>query len=484
MMRPTDQGLLRDADGPGPSGGLPEGLPPEIAAPETRSGRAASVSLRQERTASVEDAALMDPANQSLAEALKITFRLLQLAMVVLLGLFLLSGFQSVKENERGIRLLFGKVVRSELPPGFQFSAPYPVGELVKVDEGTKDLRLDDAFWFYQDEKDKANSIERAPAKQKLNPAGDGSVITADGNLAHTRWQVRYRRDNATKFTQNVLDADEERMVRAAVQRGVVQAVAKTNIDDLLKQTDSDESSVAMNARQIAQRMLEKMDAGIVIEQLRMIDRTPPIWVRPAFVRVQTAAQQAGQQREKAESEARQHLNATAGDAVQPLLEQIAAYELAVEKKDEAAKVQILTRIDAMLEAGADAPDGMVHASGQVARTLSEARLYRSEIVSQRQRDTETFKAKLEQFGSNPLVMVHREWEEALDSFLSKSTTQVAMLPSGTSTLELVLNPDPEIVKEMYRANKLREATEANKKRNEDLQAEKFRTRTGLQAKE
>lgn len=485
MMRWASESLLRDADEPGASGGLPEGLPPVPSAPETRSGRAASVSLRQGQSASYEEAALMDPANQSLAEALRITFRLLQLAMVVLLGLFMLSGFQSVKENERGIRLLFGRVDRADLPPGFQFSAPYPVGELVKVDQGTKELRIEDAFWFYQDAKEREQPLERASVKQKLNPASDGSMITADGNIAHAKWQVRYRRTDAAKFVQNVLTEDEEAMVRAAVKRGVVQAVARTNIDDLLKQTSSDESSVSSGAREVAQRMLDKMNAGITIEQLRMTDPTPPIYVRTNFIKVQTAAQNAGKEREKAESEARQKLNSTAGDAVQPLLEQIAAYELAIEKKDDKTAAGILTKIDAMLEGTAiEGQERTVQASGDVARILSESRQYRSEIVSQRQRDLETFRAKLEQFKSNPLVMVHREWEEALKTFLARPSTQVAMLPPGTRTLELVMNPDPEILKEMIKDRNLQESKAALERRKAEQQQARFKTQTGLQAKE
>jgi regulator of protease activity HflC (stomatin/prohibitin superfamily) len=486
MMRPPMQSLLADADAPGGGGGLPDGLIPEgESTPETRSGRQASVSLRQGRMSGVDERELLDPANQSLAEALRITFRLLQLAMVVLIGLFALSGFQSVKENERGIRLLFGRIDRSDLPPGFQFSAPFPVGELVKVDQGTKEMKLETEFWFMQRPEDRDKPLDRANSAPKLNPANDGSMITADGNIAHARWQVRYRRTDAAKFAQNIVTEDEESIVRAAVKRGVVQAVARTTIDDLLKQTHSDESSVSTSAREVAQRMLDRLNSGITIEQLRMTDPTPPIFVRGNFIKVQTAAQNAGKEREKAESDARQRLNATAGDAVTPLLEKITAYELAIEKKDDKGAAAVLEQIDAIIEGRSTPGEAAgVQASGDVARILSEARQYRSEIVAQRQRDLETFRAKLEQFQSNPLVMVHREWEEALKSFLSRPTTQLAIIPPGTSTLELTLNPDPEILKDMIRARNLDEAQEARQRRQAEQQAERYKTRTGLQSKE
>ncbi len=485
MMRDAHQSLKLDADAPG-GGGLPEGLPsPTPGAPETRSGRQASMSLRQTGEVHTHEADLLDPANQSLADALRITFRLLQLAMVVLIGLFALSGFQSVKENESGIRLLFGRVDRDNLPPGFQFSAPFPVGELVKVDQGSKEMRIDQDFWFFQKEEDRDKPLDRAPMNQKLNPANDGSMITADGNLAHARWQVRYRRTNAAKFSQNLLTEDEENIVKAAVKRGVVQAVARTRIDDLLKQTHADESSVSTAAREIAQRMLDRMDSGITIEQLRMTDPTPPIFVRGSFIKVQTEAQNAGKNREDAESAARQTLNKAAGDAVVVLLEKISAYELAVEKKDDKGAATLLAQIDAILEGrNADGTLPEVQASGEVATILAEARQYRSEIVAQRQRNLETFRAKLEQFQSNPLVMVHREWEEALKSFLTKPSTQLAMIPPGTSTVELVMNPDPDIIKEMQREWNRREAVDARKRRMKEQQDEQYKVKTGLQSRE
>ena len=53
----------------------------------------------------------MDPANQSLGEALKLSYRLLQFAILGLLVTFLFSGFQTVKEGFSGVKTVFGRVV-------------------------------------------------------------------------------------------------------------------------------------------------------------------------------------------------------------------------------------------------------------------------------------------------------------------------------------------------------------------------------------
>lgn len=480
-----------------PSGDLPPGLAPPGEVPDP--SRSASVSFRPIGQRDDDSEGSLDPANQSLFDALRITFRLVQFAMIVLLGLFLLSGFQSVKENERGIRLVFGEVDRADLAPGFQFAWPYPVGELIKVDQGTKDIRLDKPFWmFLKDAAEAARPLEQLPKRARLNPANDGSLITADGYLVHTRWQVRYRRDNPTQFVQNLVGEDEANIVGSAVQRGVVQAVAQVTIDELLKQTDRDDASVAIVARDVAQRTLDRADSGIVIEQLRMTDRTPPTYVLEKFNALQTAAQTAGKRREEAINDARQQLNQAAGEAARPLLALIDQYELAVDQKDDQKRGEILARIDQILEqrtgpgsVNPATPDATLAAggsvpnvSGEVARIMAEGRQYRSEIVSRRQREAETFAAKLQQFRTNPRVMVHNEWISGLSAFLERPSTQQLINPPGTSLIELVVNSDPEVTKEQERERRREENKRAEERRREEQRREQFRTQKGLQAKE
>ena len=53
----------------------------------------------------------MDPANQSLTDALRLSFRLLQVGILALLAVFLFSGFQTVEEGDVGVRTRFGAIV-------------------------------------------------------------------------------------------------------------------------------------------------------------------------------------------------------------------------------------------------------------------------------------------------------------------------------------------------------------------------------------
>ena len=52
----------------------------------------------------------MDPANKSLTDALHMSFRVLQFVIIVLLVLFLFSGFKTIGNNESGVATTWGRV--------------------------------------------------------------------------------------------------------------------------------------------------------------------------------------------------------------------------------------------------------------------------------------------------------------------------------------------------------------------------------------
>src|SRR5207237_4941654 len=171
----------------------------------------------------------LDPANQSLAETLGVVFKVLQFAMLALLVVFALSGFGQVRENESGVRLLFGRKTADGLKPGFQPSFPYPMGELVKVDKGSVGLEIADSFWpRLTGEQGKMTTDQLATlGKGSLKPGEDGSLITGDENLAHAQWVVHYHRERPGVYIANILTDDEKAIVRPAVERGVIQPAAQ-----------------------------------------------------------------------------------------------------------------------------------------------------------------------------------------------------------------------------------------------------------------
>ncbi len=445
------------------------------------SHRPASVTLRS--GARADEGSQLDPANQSLAEALSLVFKILQFAMLILFAAFALSGFSSVNENEKGIRLLFGRQTGRDLLPGPYFSAPLPLGELVKVNTGSEGLEIDDTFWPKLSDEERKRPIQELArmGKPSLKPGEDGSLLTADANLAHALWSVRYRRDSAFNYAQNILPEAERAIVRSAVERGIVHAVAQVTIDDLLKQSSSDQGSVATRARELAQETLDAIHSGIKIDQLTLKDKAPPFSVYSAFSSVQSAVQTAGKAREEAQTSARNTLAAAAGEAYEPLIQQIDLYEQAMARNDTPAQGRILANINALFD-GREVKIGdqtyrAKLVSGQVTNVLNDARQYQSTVVSERQAELASFQAKLAQFKVNPNVVVQREWADAMTVFLNKPLVEIFNLAPGT-VAELWLNRDPDFVKKAAEEIRRKQALKAEEDRRIEQQREFYRTRT------
>ncbi|MBS0196814.1 MAG: hypothetical protein JSR77_08655 [Planctomycetes bacterium] len=471
-MRIDSRLELRSPDGPEGPGG---------AAPTPQPRRAGSITLR-ENTGGGADGSPLDPANQSLADALKIMLGLLQLGMFVLAGLYILSGLQSVKEGEQGLRLLFGERQGAALDPGFHMSAPYPLGELLKVSRGYKEIDIDKDFWVYvPDGTPEGTSIEKLVASESLKPdqGGSGSVLTADRNIAHTKWRVGYRRDDVVKYSKNVLPDDEDRMVRAAVKRGVVRACAQATIDELLKQSADQAASIASRAKRVAQQTLDDMDSGIVIDQLTLTQTTPPLATRNEFARVQSAVANAAKAVKQAESESASRLNQVAGEAAPALVKLINQYEDATLRNDQAALTATLADIDAVLQ-GREVPgaSGPVRVSGDVTTKLADAGRYRSAVVTQAKGRMARFEAKSSQFKANPTLMIHKEWTDAVTSFLNRDTVQITLVPREIATMRMQINADPDILKKIDQSIKEKEGVESVRKRMEEMNKNRFKTDT------
>ena len=78
-----------------------------------------------------------DPGYDYLSGALKVSFAVLKVIMIILVVLFLLSGITKVGSGERAIVLWFGKISGvgegRVIGPGLKFLLPYPIHEIVRI---------------------------------------------------------------------------------------------------------------------------------------------------------------------------------------------------------------------------------------------------------------------------------------------------------------------------------------------------------------
>lgn len=424
----------------------------------------------------MEGNAIADPAQESLASALKLTFRVVQMVMILLVVAFLVSGFQTIGETERGVKLTFGKVTRQDLQPGVQWSWPFPIGEMVKVRTGQETLDLGAFFMpnLFPSQRAKPWS-EITQRKTKLTPGTDGSLITADGALAHLECSVRYHRDDPLANALNVYAADESRIVLAAVERGIVSTVAAMSIDQLLRQGGSGAADMGVRGtriKQIAQEMLDAIGSGIRIDSVNVRDPRPPLAVFVEFDAVSKAEAESAKLRENADRAYRLTLNDVAGEAHQVLLDRLKAYEIATELGNEENADAILSQIHALMEGEPVEIDGEMYeelASGEITLILNDARQYRTDVVAQARSKVDTFHAKLVQFRKEPSVLITADWTRAYRAFLDNGQYETILLPAG-ATGEIVLSPDPDIPRQIESERNFKQSKETIQGRIDFLQ--------------
>ncbi len=447
--------------------------------------RPASVNLREQSDGGV--GAMMDPANQSLADALKITYRLLQLGMVALVVIFLLSGFQSIKNYEKGVRVTFGQVDAGELDPGFRFSWPRPLGEIIRVPTGNESVDLRREFFpnLPPDQVNKTLQELANSGRGELKPEQDGYVVTRDLGVAHGRFTATWRRTNIRSNVQNIRADQELKLVQTAVMRGVVHASAQLSLGEFLYGTpEGDRTGTLPDATQLIQaranQTLEEMGAGIEVTNLTIQDRTPPLLLITEFNNVQTQQQKSQTEIEVARRTATETLSGAAGEATEALLGQIAEYDAALATGDDAKAEAILAVIDAVLEGRETVINGQkmtLRASGAAGQAIVEAQQYRSTVVSKAQGEAEAFAARLQAFKTNPGVVLVSDWTDAYRALLARPEFELWMLPPGVSTIQLLLNRDPEVVRnrEQLRFKSDQEELERGRlKQLQDQQLKKF----------
>lgn len=457
---------------------------PDQSPQQPRSARSASVKFRDASAATgSERASQLDEANKSLMDALRFSYTLLGIAMAVLGVLYFASGFQTINESERGIKLRLGGVVDSKMMPGPHWALPFPFGEIFRVSAGVEHLSIDEAFWPALSEDQKQQDPSQYPISEDLAPERDGFLITADSAIAHSRWAVRYSKgETPLSFAQNIFPEVEEEIVRAAVNRGIIQAVATIEIEAFLQAGDT--SRVVMEARRAAQDVLDQIQSGIKIDDLTMTQKTPPMAVRAAFEEVQSAESRSNQIRQEANSARASILNASAGAASRAILDRIGRYEDAIELGEQVLAESILDEINNLFDGEPTTIDGeqrVLLVSGEVAQIMNDAREYRTNTVGIRRAEAIEFAAKNKLYQTNPMVLVHTEWARGMEAFYARPEVHMTIVPAGTSNIELWLNKDPEYAQALARFNKEKANLAAQLERERGRTQQQFIIDTGRQ---
>jgi len=405
----------------------------------------------------------MDPANQSLAEALRLSYRVLQIVIVILLILFLVSGFKRIENSQTGVQTLFGSIQgkeegTAELQPGLAMSIwPYPAAEFIVFNQ-VYALDLTDAFWPnallkpHATYDDGAKTIQpHDPITPGVGPDRDGMVLLDDG-LGHVQLQATYRVDDPVDFVENVHGARHgEQVVRLAVQRAMIHVASRMTLDELIDQADA----IAERVQNIAQSTLDDLDVGIEVGRIQMINQRPPVAIYSSMTALGQARSEADTTAATARSERNKTLAAAAGAAADDLLAVIEQYETAlIEQGPESSEARSLLRqIDELIES-----DRM---GGAVADTIARAEAYREGIQSTLASYAARFESLYPQYCANPDFIVRREIYDAYSRIMGGEMVEVIMAPGDLGAMNIQGATSSEVMLIRRRASQERRKMEA-----------------------
>jgi membrane protease subunit HflK len=204
------------------------------------------------------------------------------LIAVIVLFLWLVSGFFIVQEGQTGVVTTFGKYSHST-PAGFNWRWPYPIQshEMVNVSA----VRTVEVGY--------RGNIRNKQPKESL-------MLTEDENIIDIQFAVQYRLKDAAAWVFN--NRAQEEMVKQVAETSIREIVGKSKMDFVLYEG---REKVAFDTAQLMQKILDSYNAGVQVSAVTMQGVQPPEQVQAAF----DDAVRAGQDRERQKNEGQAYAN-------------------------------------------------------------------------------------------------------------------------------------------------------------------------------
>jgi len=245
-------------------------------------------------------------------------------ASLVLVAVIVFSSIFTIKTEERGVILRFGKYVRManyglnfKLPLGIEKVYKVPVERQQKLEFGFRTERADI----------RSNYSSRTFQDESL-------MLTGDLNAADVEWIVQYRINDPFKYLFRVRNAEKTfRDINEAIMREIV---GDRTVNEVLTVGRQD---IASTATVMMQKLADQYEMGIKVEQIVLQDVNPPEQVKPAFNEVNEAQQEKEKLINQARSEYNKVIPKARGEA-QRTIEEAHGYALqrVNNAKGEAAK--------------------------------------------------------------------------------------------------------------------------------------------------
>ncbi|MEE6206894.1 MAG: FtsH protease activity modulator HflK [Alphaproteobacteria bacterium] len=201
--------------------------------------------------------------------------------LLLVVVLWICSGFYQVQPSEAGVVLRFGKYLETT-DAGLHYHLPTPFEDVIKVNvTQERSINLGSA-----DSRDYRN-----------NAFTESHMLTGDENIVDINLTVVWKIKNAKDFLFSMRSPEET--VSVAAQSVLREIVGQSEMQPIIT---GDRGKVEDETKDELQRVLDEFNAGIVIVRVKLQKADPPREVVDAFNEVQRA--KADMERFKNEAEA------------------------------------------------------------------------------------------------------------------------------------------------------------------------------------
>lgn len=253
-----------------------------------------------------------DAGSQALAEALRSSFFIVKIIMVVLVLLFIGSGFFKVEPQFKAVILRLGKPVgegqQALLMPGLHWAFPRPVDEVVFI-PFTSLQTADSSEGWYQSPEDRAKGVTPITGGNSLNPATSSYALTADTNIIHVVGTARYRITDPITFHFDFADAKE--FITNDLNNALLFATSQMSVDDILTRN---RAAFREGVKDRFTQLIDSQNLGVTVDQVD-VDAAPPLYLAPKFNELDQAMVRRDNIRNQAESYANTVTNRAGGEA-------------------------------------------------------------------------------------------------------------------------------------------------------------------------
>lgn len=408
--------------------------------------------------------AKLGAADRSLSDALRISFVILKVIMIVLVVGFLASGFRTVETGEKGVVLRFGQIQRT-VGPGWVWVFPYPIDQLIRIPVDKRINLPVNTFWYKETREDIMGpaTIPRNYRAESLDPLQEGYCLTrsegreteavpavqpvaanrnvalaqqsdgSDYSIVHTRWQIDYQIQSIDQFFRNVYVPDVRPgqvyfdimtqsiapMLRSVIEDAVVRAMVHYTIDEALQSIDT----IPGRVRQLAQQKLDDINSGVLVTSVRLVKAEWPKQVDQAFTESIAASQRSQGAITQARTYAENTLNEVAGLVARQLYQALMDGNLSGEQT-EALWSQV---------------------AGDARDRIAQAEAYRTRVVESAKANADYLQSLLPEYQKRPRLVAQGIYLAAIEEVLARADEKfIVQAPQNAKNHEIrvLLNRD------------------------------------------